>query len=55
MSLGGAGRLFATMQEAINYAWARNVVVVAAAGNDGVNEPFEPADCDARRRGGEHG
>jgi thermitase len=45
MSLGGVGACSQTMQEAIDYAWARNVVVVAAAGNDGANEQFEPADC----------
>jgi thermitase len=45
MSLGGPDVCSSTMQEAIDYAWARNVVVVAAAGNYGVNAPFEPADC----------
>lgn len=32
-----------TLQNAVNYAWNRGVVVVAAAGNDGVNTTFEPA------------
>ena len=45
MSLGGFGACSPTVQEAVDYAWARNVVIVAAAGNDGRNEPFEPADC----------
>jgi thermitase len=45
MSLGGFGACSQTMQDAIDYAWARNVVVVAAAGNDGTSEQFEPADC----------
>src|SRR6185312_12601343 len=45
MSLGGTGACSQTLQDAIDYAWARNVVVVAAAGNDGLNEQFEPANC----------
>lgn len=32
-----------TMENAVNYAWNRGVVVVAAAGNDGVSTTFEPA------------
>lgn len=32
-----------TLQNAVNYAWNRGVVLVAAAGNDGVNTTFEPA------------
>jgi subtilisin family serine protease len=42
MSLGGpAGS--ATLDEAIAYAVARNVVLVAAAGNNGSSAPFYPA------------
>ena len=32
-----------TMQDAIDYAWNRGVVIVAAAGNDGVSTPHYPA------------
>ena len=32
-----------TLENAVNYAWNRGVVVVAAAGNDGVSTTFEPA------------
>jgi thermitase len=35
-----------TMQEAINYAWERNVIVVAAAGNNGTAELQYPAACE---------
>ena len=45
MSLGGFGGCSQTLQDAVDYAWARNVVIVAAAGNDGANERFQPADC----------
>lgn len=45
MSLGGSGACSQTFQDAINYAWSKNVVVVAAAGNSGSNAPFQPADC----------
>lgn len=34
MSLGGSGSS-ATLQDAVNYAWSRGVVIVAAAGNNG--------------------
>ncbi|WP_047982206.1 S8 family peptidase [Ornithinibacillus contaminans] len=32
-----------TLENAVNYAWNRGAVVVAAAGNDGVSTTFEPA------------
>src|SRR5882762_4010004 len=42
MSLGGpAGAQ--TLEDAIGYAYARNVILVAAAGNSGVSTPFYPA------------
>ena len=33
----------ASLQEAIDYAWSSNVVLVAATGNDGLNAPTYPA------------
>jgi thermitase len=42
MSLGGAG-YSQTFQGAINYAWSKNVLVVAAAGNSGSSALFYPA------------
>jgi subtilisin family serine protease len=35
-----------TLQDAINYAWSNNVVVVAAAGNNGNSTPQYPAACE---------
>jgi len=35
-----------TLQDAINYAWSNNIVVVAAAGNYGNNTPQYPAACE---------
>lgn len=32
-----------TLEDAVNYAWNKGSVVVAAAGNDGVSTTFEPA------------
>jgi thermitase len=32
-----------TLESAVNYAWNKGVVIVAAAGNDGVSTTFEPA------------
>lgn len=45
MSLGGYGPCSQTFQDAIDYAWSKNVVIVAAAGNGGANVPMQPADC----------
>ncbi|MCC6629576.1 MAG: S8 family serine peptidase [Chloroflexi bacterium] len=45
LSLGSPGGCNQAYQEAIDYAWSRNVVVVAAAGNDGSSEPSRPAGC----------
>jgi thermitase len=42
MSLGGPSAS-STLQDAINYAWNKGVVVVAAAGNSGSSAPFYPA------------
>jgi len=42
LSEGGSERSSA-QEEAINYAWNKGVVVVAAAGNSGVNQQFYPA------------
>ena len=35
-----------TLQDAINYAWSNNVLVVAAAGNNANDAPQYPAACD---------
>ncbi|WP_221568455.1 S8 family peptidase [Alkalihalobacillus sp. TS-13] len=32
-----------TLEDAVNYAWNRGSVIIAAAGNDGVSTTFEPA------------
>jgi thermitase len=42
MSLGG-GSGDSTLQRAVDYAWSKGVVVVAAAGNNGVSSPSYPA------------
>lgn len=42
MSLGG-GSFSQSFQDAINYAWGKNKIVVAAAGNDGVSTKSYPA------------
>jgi subtilisin family serine protease len=44
MSLGGTGSS-ATLQNAINYAWSKGVVIVAAAGNNGDSVPCYPGAC----------
>lgn len=45
LSLGGDAACTAFMQEAIDAANARNIVVVAAAGNGGSNRLLAPANC----------
>jgi len=45
LSLSGSGACTAVVQDAINYAWARNVVVLAAAGNTGTSDLRSPASC----------
>ena len=42
MSLGGPSGS-ATLEQAINYAWSKGVVVIAAAGNEGTGTPTYPA------------
>lgn len=42
LSLGGFGSS-QTLMNAVNYAWNKGAVVVAAAGNNGINRPFYPA------------
>lgn len=42
MSLGGSSGS-STVQSAINYAWNKGVVIVAAAGNEGISSPSYPA------------
>lgn len=42
MSLGGSGSS-STLQNAVNYAWNKGVVIVAAAGNSGNSSPTYPA------------
>jgi subtilisin family serine protease len=45
LSLGG-DFASSTLQDAIDYAWSNNVVVVASAGNSGGTVPQYPAACD---------
>ena len=42
MSLGGPSGS-ATLEQAINYAWSKGAVVIAAAGNEGTSSPTYPA------------
>jgi thermitase len=42
MSLGGSSAS-STLENAVNYAWSKGVVVVAAAGNSGKTAPIYPA------------
>ena len=42
MSLGGSSAS-STLEDAINYAWSKGVVIVAAAGNSGSTTPSYPA------------
>lgn len=44
LSLGGTSAS-TTLQNAVNYAWNRNCVVIAAAGNSGNNIPQYPGAC----------
>lgn len=45
MSLGAPGPCSPAEQDAISYAWSRNAVIVAAAGNFGTSTPVTPASC----------
>jgi thermitase len=45
LSLGSIGECSAATQDAMDYAWARNVVIVVAAGNDGTSNPQSLASC----------
>jgi len=42
LSLGGSSAS-STLEDAINYAWGKGVLIVAAAGNNGDTTPFYPA------------
>jgi len=44
LSLGGTTSS-RTLQDAVNYAWNRQIVVIAAAGNNGNSTAFYPAAC----------
>jgi len=44
LSLGGTSSS-RTLQDAVNYAWNKNAVIVAAAGNNGNDTPVYPAAC----------
>jgi thermitase len=42
MSLGGTSAS-STLEDAVNYAWNKGAIIVAAAGNNGSSTPFYPA------------
>jgi subtilisin family serine protease len=44
LSLGGTSSS-RTLQNAVNYAWSRNIILVAAAGNNGNSTPVYPGAC----------
>ncbi len=44
LSVGG-GSSSSTLQSAIDYAWSKNAIIVAAAGNNANNTPQYPAAC----------
>ncbi len=44
LSLGGTSSS-RTLQDAVNYAWKKNVILIAAAGNNGNNTAVYPAAC----------
>ena len=45
MSLGGPGSCTETLQDAVDYAWSRGAVIVAAAGNAGNGSAESPGNC----------
>lgn len=45
LSLGGPGPCTPFEQDAIDYAWQRGALIVAAAGNDGLGQSSAPANC----------
>ncbi|MBC7227328.1 MAG: peptidase S8 [Thermoflexales bacterium] len=45
MSLGGAAACPSDLQSAVDYAYSRGVLLVAAAGNDGKSQTVFPANC----------
>ncbi len=45
MSLGANLDCPGVIQDAVSYAWSRGAVIVAAAGNDGMNDAHTPANC----------
>ena len=45
MSLGANLDCPSTIQDAANYAWSKGAVLLAAAGNDGLNDVHTPANC----------
>jgi thermitase len=45
MSLGADLACPSALQDAVTYAWSKGVVIVAAAGNEGINRADTPANC----------